>query len=494
MNADISKSITPYFRWYDAPTDFRETYGIYRVSLSEALKIDTILEQLAASLETVIPESVKISANTFSYDVSMCPFSVRCIKFLEDNKLQIAKHKYSSAVYHIMGTIEKTTWGKHAIITNIQVEFQESIAFADIDLSRPEAIIIYDDGEKVAKGKKGLFRKICSSNAYEKDDYGNFWESNIFRKASRHFHTRNVYNIVNYLSNNPAVETLLKKEKYELANCAYSYGLSGKTLRELLHLPGNIVKVIYNRSEGNNVNRAETTLKYAWEEETTEGRKNPNMLEKWINLAYDTSIPLQELDYLRKLNYQPDQLADYLINRVSVYQGIQIPQIAFQNLQDYIRMQTDMGAEYERYPRSLKLYHDLAERNYQLVLDEIQAKKFHEAVTDPDYLRCCWKSKDYSIITPVTSEDLVREGSSLNHCVGSYVNRVMNGETRIYFLRKNDEPDRPYVTVEVKDNELRQVHGLADRAATPEEMEILSKWCDVKKIQINGKTSWTLVA
>lgn len=65
----------------------------------------------------------------------------------------------------------------------------------------------------------------------------------------------------------------------------------------------------------------------------------------------------------------------------------------------------------------------------------------------------------YSVIVPKELNDLIVEGAILHHCVGGYVRDHANGETNILFLRKTNEIDTPFYTVEVKNNQVIQVHG-----------------------------------
>ena len=45
--------------------------------------------------------------------------------------------------------------------------------------------------------------------------------------------------------------------------------------------------------------------------------------------------------------------------------------------------------------------------------------------------------------------ELIEEGNALNHCVGNYIESYASGRTDICFLRKADEPDRPWRTIEI---------------------------------------------
>jgi hypothetical protein len=56
---------------------------------------------------------------------------------------------------------------------------------------------------------------------------------------------------------------------------------------------------------------------------------------------------------------------------------------------------------------------------------------------------------NYKIVLPTCGQDIVTEGSRMHHCVGSYVDRVVRGETYICFVRHKDKPDDCYITCQV---------------------------------------------
>lgn len=54
------------------------------------------------------------------------------------------------------------------------------------------------------------------------------------------------------------------------------------------------------------------------------------------------------------------------------------------------------------------------------------------------------------LIRPASDADeLIAEGAALHHCVGGYADRMADGETAIFFIRRLDEPDVPYYTLEL---------------------------------------------
>ena len=56
---------------------------------------------------------------------------------------------------------------------------------------------------------------------------------------------------------------------------------------------------------------------------------------------------------------------------------------------------------------------------------------------------------NYTVVLPTNIQDLVTEGNEMHHCVGSYRDRVANGDTLIVFIRHKDTPNKCYITAEI---------------------------------------------
>lgn len=77
---------------------------------------------------------------------------------------------------------------------------------------------------------------------------------------------------------------------------------------------------------------------------------------------------------------------------------------------------------------------------------------------------------DFKIVIPTTAQDIVTEGSRMHHCVGSYVDSVINGNTYICFVRRKDIPDACYITCQVHTNgKIGQYFLAYDRYISTEE-------------------------
>lgn len=82
-------------------------------------------------------------------------------------------------------------------------------------------------------------------------------------------------------------------------------------------------------------------------------------------------------------------------------------------------------------------------------------------------------------VTQITTGDaLAKEGNAMRHCVYSYKPRCLSGMCGIYSVTKRSQKGEERVlTVEVlSSGRIVQVRGFANRAATPEENNIVRRW------------------
>lgn len=70
---------------------------------------------------------------------------------------------------------------------------------------------------------------------------------------------------------------------------------------------------------------------------------------------------------------------------------------------------------------------------------------------------------EYFIRVPQEPEEIIAEGRALSHCVGgyNYIKNHADGKNPILFLRKTDDPDTPFYTMEIdgKTNKILQCEG-----------------------------------
>lgn len=124
---------------------------------------------------------------------------------------------------------------------------------------------------------------------------------------------------------------------------------------------------------------------------------------------------------------------------------------------DCIKLKMDLENDVVLMPRNLFEAH---ENTISRV--KYEANKQYEA----SFRKRAAALKKYSLehngllIRPVKSpQELIREGELLKHCVGGYAMAYAAGTTAILVIRKVDEPDIPYYTVEVRKGVVIQVQG-----------------------------------
>ena len=70
----------------------------------------------------------------------------------------------------------------------------------------------------------------------------------------------------------------------------------------------------------------------------------------------------------------------------------------------------------------------------------------------------------FTIVIPTKGSDLIEEGHKMHHCVGSYVNNIVDNNCYIIFIRRTDAIDNCYITCQVyTDGTIGQYYLAYDR-------------------------------
>lgn len=138
---------------------------------------------------------------------------------------------------------------------------------------------------------------------------------------------------------------------------------------------------------------------------------------------------------------------------------------------DYVKwckeLKYDLKNEFILFPNNFYPVHDRVLKEYQDMLDERKRKEkeAQERLIKKVLNECSnipalqMKAKGLVIIIPKDASELLKEGQILHHCVGTYVERVAKKETLILFIRRQDNPDNPYFTLEWRDCKVIQCRG-----------------------------------
>lgn len=212
--------------------------------------------------------------------------------------------------------------------------------------------------------------------------------------------------------------------------------------------------------------------------------------DKWTTKVYLMKSLMQYYNDAQKMVSVYKQLAEWryicdehylydifrmalLCRDVGIFSGNPIKGITNDNFREMIpRLHDNLTILYNSYTTKLrdKCYADNAfEKLY---------KKWEKYEFEDD---------DYAVIAPKTPTEIIEEGVNLHHCVKTFVPRVYEGRTTIYFIRRKADRKSSFFTAEVDDkNSLRQVHGLCNCNITNEQKglkEFINKWTQEKKIK-----------
>lgn len=171
----------------------------------------------------------------------------------------------------------------------------------------------------------------------------------------------------------------------------------------------------------------------------------------------------------------------YYIDTITMYRELN-PNNSFKDLLKLIK-------HYENNGRNVIDLHDDLMIKFKAIKDEVTQKHFEEKVNSSPIKE--YKNDEFSIIKPKTFQDLLDEGNSLSHCVGTYINRVINGITFICFLRKNDNLNKSYMTIEIRDGKITQVQGSPSNkylVADSNETEAIKEFAKLNKLQFNASS------
>lgn len=79
-----------------------------------------------------------------------------------------------------------------------------------------------------------------------------------------------------------------------------------------------------------------------------------------------------------------------------------------------------------------------------------------------------WTEGEFCVVVPKDLFEIKEEGQALHHCVGTYTSRVANEQSIILFVRRNEQMDKPFYTMEVQKGKIIQCRGYSNQNMTEE--------------------------
>lgn len=261
----------------------------------------------------------------------------------------------------------------------------------------------------------------------------------------------------------------------------------GNTLNEVLQLPKLLVKFLAGST-------ADRPQKHHLNDLRQFYKMDPNVTVEDLQGCSEHKVyPSMLKEIIEMLGISVHQACEYL-ERVRVSQCF-VPAGAAPEWRDYLKacqtIEVDLTDKTARYPSSLKREHDRAVFKQKIIMDE-KKEQFFQNICRNYGDRYTFVDEKYQIVLPNSIQDLFEEGRKLNHCVGQYADRIVAGSSCVCFLRKREEPDTPYFTVEIfpSQNRITQIRGLSNRDVDSKRdvglKDFLKKWAKAKQLLLSS--------
>lgn len=166
---------------------------------------------------------------------------------------------------------------------------------------------------------------------------------------------------------------------------------------------------------------------------------------------------------------------------------------------DYLRMadraEYELGDKFNLFPRDIRQAHDVVQdllEQEKLEEDLKVADRTHTGIPRIEKKirkKFTYSNGKYCIRPAKTNREIVKEGQQMHICVGngSYAGQMEKGRTYILFLRKKEDPDTPFYTVEITPEfEILQRHGKYNKEGS-EVTEVDSFLKEFVEVKGNGK-------
>ena len=255
---------------------------------------------------------------------------------------------------------------------------------------------------------------------------------------------------------NPAIEMLAKIKLFGLAK--------------------EIIKTGYDK---NLLNQDETELAKMLKIDNARLKRLKNMTPTLVTLKW------MQYEKLANTIWPDDMISEFGQNEIEVSELNFLPKpIKYMKVYNYIRRQQILSGEtFKQTFITYRDYYCLAEQNkWNIASTQISMPKNLEQAhmnailfsrgtsiknqTEklekewplcnkilPDLKKYEYSNNEYSVVAPVCIEDMVREGIALNHCMDHadfYYDRIQQREAYPFFLRKTNQKDMPWYTLEVE--------------------------------------------
>ena len=276
----------------------------------------------------------------------------------------------------------------------------------------------------------------------------------------------------------------IKKGKKTMKEiCQMPDWLWKKLVKEEVNLKTwNFIRIWYKQSEKDGDPLVEEDINSLIQLGSGRGDKTMNSFKYIIKNAVDENG--KKLFTITKLNKYLDRIDMYqAIDRVT---GIEI-------LRDYINMCKDLNIVPVTDSNSLKREHDVTARVHldyaRRKWDEKRAEQMKEQEERfknvyPELEKFTFENDELQVVVPHSPKDMLDEARMNHNCLSSYIENFASGLSKIFFIRRKDEPEKSYITMELNSTlcDYRQAYYACNQPVTKKsDLSFIKKWLENNK-------------
>ena len=139
---------------------------------------------------------------------------------------------------------------------------------------------------------------------------------------------------------------------------------------------------------------------------------------------------------------------------------------------DYADMMSQLHDNYDKYPEKLYDAHKQAIKEY----NRLKFNYDENAYSKRNVLEYECEIDGFKFIYPRKTSEIQKEGRDQHNCVATYINRVLEEDCHIMFMRPVNDIDHSYITLEIWNNKIVQAKRKYNHDPSEEELEIIKKW------------------
>lgn len=155
---------------------------------------------------------------------------------------------------------------------------------------------------------------------------------------------------------------------------------------------------------------------------------------------------------------------------------------------DYLRTQVEMyGKVKEKYPQYWLSEKQILNNKYNSwkKLQSLEIK----TINQEDLKKYEYEDNVFKVVVPQLNVDILDEAQQQQHCLATYLDRIIAGDTHIVFIRAKLNPDDSLLTVEITpDGRIVQVRGFQNRQYTSLEYSFMKDWAKEKDLKLEVKS------